>query len=570
MRQSTLTTTPDEARDNSPQASTPGGSELIDWEDLSVRSQSKYRLSIRAKLALAPLVALIPILLLSTWLFWGQPFLWATWAAGLTTLGLGLAIIWWGTRPLDVLSRIAKALAGARLSPRKALGILGTSPPWDVALSSALDEIERSLVEIQTLNRVAQFIVTDYDLETILTRIAQEAVALLRADAGIIGLWDSEKEIFHDVAASNLPIAFPDREWSASESFTSQVAKSGRVGYLDDYTKYPQRIRELDSYEFRGTLGAPLTVQGQPRGALTVLTRDPARRFTPKDGQLLATFANQAATALDKARIYRISMARLEELSQAQAELARKSRQLQRALSTVVRVQEHERSRIAADVHDGVVQLMVGSLLELQAAMAHFGQASDTVIKKYSRARELIQEAVAELRRVIFDLRPLVLETAGLVPAIETLTRHFADVAGFVPSLIVIGTPCRLSADAEVAAYRIVQELLNNVIKHAEAGSVDVTVRFGSSDLELIVADDGKGFQTAHEPSLQEGKSVGLIGIRERALSVGGQVHVSSLPGLGTEVSIALPKVNGSDGLREGEQEKAGSLSEGPGGGGEG
>ena len=111
------------------------------------------------------------------------------------------------------------------------------------------------------------------------------------------------------------------------------------------------------------------------------------------------TFANQAATALDKARIYRISMARLEELSQAQAELARKSRQLQRALSTVVRVQEHERSRIAADVHDGVVQLMVGSLLELQAAMSHFGQASDTVIKKYSRARELIQEAVAELRR---------------------------------------------------------------------------------------------------------------------------------------------------------------------------
>jgi len=530
----------------------------MNQENLSADPKPKYHLSLRAKLALAPLVALVPILLLVTGLFWGQPFLWAIWAAALVALVGGMVIIEWVTRPLHRVSQRAKALAGARLAP----GILGTSPPWDIALSSALDEIERSLVEIQTLNRVTQFAVSEYDLETILARIAQEAVALLRADAGIIGLWDPERQVFHDVAAANLPIAFPGREWTASESFASQVAKSGRVIYLDDYSRYPQRIEELDSYEFRATLGAALMVRGESRGALTVLTRDRGRRFTPKDGQLLATFANQAATALEKARIHRISMARLEELSKAQNELARKSRQLQKALSTVVRVQEHERSRIAADVHDGVVQLMVGSLLELQAAMAHFGGASHTVVKKYERARELIQEAVAELRRMIFDLRPLVLETAGLVPAIETLTRHFADMAGFSPSLIVVGNPCRLSADAEVAAYRIVQELLSNVIKHAEASSVDVTVRFGSANVELIVADDGKGFHTAHKASLQEGKGVGLIGIRERALSVGGQVLVSSVPGQGTEVTIVLPKGEGSDEFREREKGKAMSLTE--------
>ena len=538
----------------------------MNWEDLSVDAKPKYRLSIRAKLALAPLVGLLPVLLLVTGLLWCRPYLWTIWAAGLVTLVTSLVIIRWVTRPLHELSRRAKALAGARLSSGTALGILGTSPPWDMALSSALDEIERSLIEIQTLNRVTQFAVSEDDLETILAHIAHEAVALLRADAGIIGLWDPERQVGRDVAASTLPIAFPGREWSASESFSCQVAMSGHVIYLDDYTKYPQRIRELDGYEFRGTLGAPMTVRSQARGVITVLTRDRVRRFTPKDGELLATFASQAATALEKARIHRISMARLEELSKAQEELARKSRQLQKALSAVVRVQEHERSRIAADVHDGVVQLMVGSLLELQAAMAHFEGASPTVVKKYERARELIQEAVGELRRVIFDLRPLVLETAGLVPAIETLTKHFADMAGFRPSLIVVGKPCRLSADAEVAAYRIVQELLSNVFKHAKAGSVDITVRFGSGNVELMVVDDGGGFHPAHEASLQEGKSVGLIGIRERALSVGGQVLVSSVPGQGTEVTLVLPKSSGSDGLRELDKERAETLSESLGG----
>jgi signal transduction histidine kinase len=338
-----------------------------------------------------------------------------------------------------------------------------------------------------------------------------------------------------------MPIAFPEREFGVKESFSSQVANSGRVIFIDDYSKYPYRIPEIEEFNFRATLGAPLTVMGESRGSIVILSSDPTRRFTSRDGQLLETFANQAGAALEKVNLYEIAVKQLGDLTRAQEELAAEGFELERALSNMVQVQENERARIAADIHDGVVQSMVGSLYELQALMVQNSELSDNVQKKLDRVRGLVQETIFELRRVIFNLRPLTLDLAGLAPAVEQLAEECAQVASFRPIVSIIGNPIRFAKQSETAAYRIIQESLNNAFKHASASKVDVSIIFSDDFVEVSVNDDGKGFEVGND-STPEVRQAGLIGMRERARSVGGHLQIKSSRAQGTSVSAHIPK----------------------------
>jgi signal transduction histidine kinase len=460
--------------------------------------------------------------------------------AALLAMLAGIGVTAWATRPLSRLSERARQLAGSPTLQGRSEGRVARTLHWDQAIPRALDEIERSLFEIEALNRISTQITSDQNLESIMRRVVEEAVALLQADAGIIGLWDAERQVFKDRYASNLPIAFPEREFGAELSFSSHVAKLGKVIFLDDYMRYGRRIRELDHFRFRATVGAPLMLKGESKGSLIVLSRDRQRQFTDRDGQLLATLANQAATALEQARLHQVTLVQLEENMRATSELAQKTRQLERALATIVKVQESERARIAADMHDGVVQSMVGALFELQAAMAHFPNNLDMVRAKQTQARDLLQEAVSELRRVIYDLRPFVLDQAGLAPAVERLAESFEKMMDFPPVVLTIGTPCRFFPDAETAAYRIIQESLANVAKHALASSVEITLDWKPNLLELAVSDDGTGFLVELASPMKE-KHIGLVGMMERARSVGGRLEVSSWVDQGTEIKAHIP-----------------------------
>jgi signal transduction histidine kinase len=500
--------------------------------------RQRLRLSFRAKLGLASLITVLPVVI---YIAFGGDQLWLGLLFGLLSFLLGVMINWWITRPLSLISYRARSLAGIDQQDRPLFGLLSTAAPWDETISAALDEIEQSIYEIQALNRIGQLIASDLNQEQILGGIAEEAVALMRADAGLIGLWDAEREVFHDVAARNMPIAFPEREFGVKESFSSQVANSGRVIFIDDYSKYPYRIPDIEQFRFRATLGAPLTVKGESRGSIVILSSDPTRRFTPRDGQLLETFANQAGAALEKVNLFEIAVKQLQELTRAQEELAAEGFELERALSNMVQVQENERARIAADIHDGVVQSMVGSLYEIQAIMAQNTGFSDGVQSKLDGVRRLIQETISELRRVIFNLRPLTLDLTGLAPAVEQLAEECAQVASFRPAVQIIGNPVRFAKQSETAAYRIIQESLNNAFKHANASKVDVSIQFSNDFVDVSVVDDGKGF-VVRDDSTPELRQAGLIGMRERARSVGGRLQIMSSQDQGTNITARIPK----------------------------
>jgi signal transduction histidine kinase len=513
-----------------------------DKDELTVyHPERNVHISFRGKITLAILGAVSPLLIFSLWLVKGQRIgLWIL-IGGLFAVAVGLILAQWATKPISELSFRAKTLAGLKTESRHLFGLLSTEPPGDEVISSALDKIERNLAEIRSLYNISQLITSDMDLVETLGGIVNEAVELLNADAGIIGLWDTDKGVFQDIAACNLPIAFPGREFGAGESFTSQVAKTGRVIFLDDYGCYPLRLEELEQYNFRATLGAPLMVKGESKGAITVLSMDEARQFTFHDGNLLATFAGQAGAALEKIRLYQIAIDQFDELTHAKEQLALERQELARAFSNMVHVQETERDRIAADIHDGVVQSMVGGLFELRAALVQFSEVPEELNSKLERVQNLLEESILELRRVIYNLRPLTLDRAGLAPAVEQLAEEFEKMAGLRPTIEVFGTPYRFSSQAETAAYRIIQESLNNACKHAQATRVEILLRFYSDEIGISVIDNGMGFSTEEEVAYH-GEQVGLIGMKDRALSVAGKLKIHSTIDEGTEITLVLTR----------------------------
>jgi two-component system sensor histidine kinase UhpB len=196
--------------------------------------------------------------------------------------------------------------------------------------------------------------------------------------------------------------------------------------------------------------------------------------------------------------------------------------------------QEAERLRIARGLHDEVGQVLTGVLLQLDALA---GADDDTRRRRADQAREAIRAALEEVRRIAQELRPALLEHLGLVSALSELSGTFADQSGIAVERSFAADLPPLSDEAELAIYRITQESLTNVARHAHASRVSLTLEEGTSSVVLRVVDDGRGLAAG---SSANGRG-GLRGMRERALLVGGSLAVKPARGGGVEVRLEVP-----------------------------
>jgi len=215
----------------------------------------------------------------------------------------------------------------------------------------------------------------------------------------------------------------------------------------------------------------------------------------------------------------------------------------------IIKAQEEERRRVAREIHDGPAQalanlvfrvefceklLAAGRLPELQGELAEL--------------KGLIKGSLQEVRKIIFDLRPMALDDLGLVPALRRYLEGLEEREGLGVYLTVTGEAVRLASVVEVGLFRIVQEALQNVLKHARAATVRVTLSYGREQLRLSVRDDGRGFDLREiENRGPEGGRFGLISMRERAELLGGRLEVQSAPGQGTRVTVAVPITEGEE-----------------------
>jgi signal transduction histidine kinase len=211
-------------------------------------------------------------------------------------------------------------------------------------------------------------------------------------------------------------------------------------------------------------------------------------------------------------------------------------------IGAITHGQEEERKRLARELHDDTVQTLIALGQQVEMAERMLPTDPKRAAERLHQVRTMLTEAVEGVRRFSRDLRPIYLEDLGFIPALEMLAREASQPETLSVDLNTSGPVRRLPPDMELAAYRIVQEALNNILQHAQARQAWVEVRFEAAELVLDVRDNGQGFNAPNMlDALARQGHFGLMGIQERALLYGGELNLHSTPGKGTEVSVRLP-----------------------------
>ncbi len=281
----------------------------------------------------------------------------------------------------------------------------------------------------------------------------------------------------------------------------------------DDITKDP-RFRGWwpDAHPLmRSFLGVPIVAKGDIIGAFYLTEKQGAREFDENDERLISVLAAHAAIAIENARLFEAS----------------------RELSVI-----EERNRLARELHDSMTQNLFSLALTAEAASELVHADPARAEAEIDRIRALARDTQAELRSLIFELRPPQLEADGLVATIGKDLEVLGRAHGLKAGLRVQGTP-ELDSTVEVELYRIVQEALNNALRHAQADTVEVDVDARDGLVTIIVRDDGVGFDPGAR-AIRE-RRLGLTSMRERAERLGGTFRVESSPGAGTTVSVEVP-----------------------------
>lgn len=206
----------------------------------------------------------------------------------------------------------------------------------------------------------------------------------------------------------------------------------------------------------------------------------------------------------------------------------------------VIQAQEEERKRVAREIHDGPAQSMANVVLrsEIVEKMLKNERVLEAQMELHE-LKEMVRMSLADVRRIIFDLRPMALDDLGLVPTLQKYIRTCEERMETSIDLVVFGVEPTLRSSVKAAIFRLVQECLNNVEKHAKAKSVQVKLEFVQDSLSLVVKDDGIGFDL--DERMGTGGSFGLLGMKERTQLLEGQIEVQSAPGDGTKVLFQIP-----------------------------
>lgn len=348
----------------------------------------------------------------------------------------------------------------------------------------------------------------------VLQVIVRAATSLLDARYGALGVPDDARESPDASFAEFVVEGISDKQWAAIGPLPRQhgllavMLKEGRAQRLTD-------IRSDPAFEgWPGThpvlkdfLGVPIRDGSDILGIIFLANRRTPGGFTERDEELLTLFAAHAAIAMTNARLYE------------------RNREL-----TIV----EERTRLARELHDAVAQKLFSLRLTAAAALAATDPAAEL-----AQVQNLAGEALAELRAVIFELRPADLAGDGLVESlrkhVEVLDRVYGAEVDYTADLV------KLSADREAAVFRIAQEALFNALRHAHATKVSVRLTGTARRVALDIADNGVGFDATTEAR----HGLGITSMRDRAAAVGGTLRLESDPGSGTVLRLEVPSADG-------------------------
>ena len=365
----------------------------------------------------------------------------------------------------------------------------------------------RWLRQLEGLNEIGAALASEVEHEPLLDLVARRMRELVGARIVLIALPDARVSLAVRAAAGRDDLVGIAIDQSASK--VGRVLERGhteRVDAMVDDPEVDQRVaRELG---VTSAMYLPLTVRGAPIGVVVVHDKlGTDARFDESDVRLAESLVSRAAIAVDLS----------ERVSRA-------------ALRRAVDAQELERARLARELHDETGQALTSILLGLK----HLDDVVETDEAREATAsiRELVAATLQDVRRLAVELRPSALDDFGLVPAVERLASNLSEQSDLVVDLEARLGDRRLPPEAETALYRIVQEGLTNVVKHAAAHRVSITLVRKEAAAVVVIEDDGQGFDLE---AVRAG-ALGFTGMRERVELVGGRLTVETSPGAGTTV----------------------------------
>jgi signal transduction histidine kinase len=375
-------------------------------------------------------------------------------------------------------------------------------------------ELQSRLEEMVGLQQLGTLLLEEHDFDRVLQSICQQLLRL--TDAGGVGLALLEDDPrfleMRTVVGPSADVLRGSRI-PTEGSFAAEALRTNQSQRSDDAQNDPRGYRKsLVLGNTRTILSVPMKTRLRTVGVLSVYNKEGADGFTDRDAELATFFANQAAAAIENARLYEQT----------------------REYAVV-----EERNRLARELHDSVTQTLFSVTLLSEAALNLLDRDDPLKAReRLERANELAQGALAEMRALIFQLRPMTLQEEGLLSAVKKHLSALRSRNGQIVELQVTGSERRLPAPIEDAAFGIIQESLNNVVKHANSPHAQVRLEFDEDCLRVTTIDSGVGFDPAAPRPV---RTLGMSTMRERAEGIGGRLVVEGAYGWGTSVSAELP-----------------------------
>ena len=373
---------------------------------------------------------------------------------------------------------------------------------------------DRATAALEAMSDAVLAIAAERSVERVLQRIVDAARELASARYAALGVPDGEGNFSQFITSG-----MTEEEIAAMGPLPRTHGLLGAMLEADT----PHRTADIRrDPRFRGWwprahpkmssfLGVPIVSKSGILGAFYLTDKEGASEFSEEDERLIAMLAAHAAIAIENARLYERS----------------------RELSAV-----EERNRLARDLHDSVVQKLFGVVLAAQSAKLLLDRSPSAAREQVGRVQELAQDAVGELRSLVFELRPAAIATEGLGPALAKHVEVLRRVHGLDVELEVSGR-LRVRPGIDRELFRIAQEALQNALKHSAAGKVVVRLDEGDRAVALRVRDDGVGFDP--DAPGPRSRSLGLTSMEERAQALGATLEIVSAPGEGTTVSLEVP-----------------------------
>lgn len=390
------------------------------------------------------------------------------------------------------------------------------------------ETIER--LQLSTIHKISDILISAPTMDELLEGVADKLIAMFDLPTCAVILSEEEPDVYTFKEAGGPPgkgniISRTGLPKDVDEKIRRTFATNRR----------PARISGLEDFKLSDVLpGAtevedgyilPLFERDNYLGSILIAGKSDVA-LSPDEEDLLATIGNQVAAAVARARMHE---------SLREDEIVRR-----RLLHQTINAQESERRRLAAEIHDSVVQSLVGMSYRIQALEKRVSPDTDgPFLDDLRLLKEQLNTNISELRGLLLGLRPPMLDDMGLFPALETHLKNF----GFKNNVQTSFQPPEelpdLTRDAQVNLFRIIQEALNNIERHAGASHVTIEIETTPQKLRMNIRDDGKGF--AARGGKEKTRHLGIASMRERTELLGGTLKIKSEPGRGTVVSLDVP-----------------------------